>query len=365
MDKKTPKYILVQEKIKQAIKNKQITEKLPGERTLAKDYGYSYMTIRKAVDNLVTEGVLYKLPTKGTFVADRKTSKKKTKIIGYFLDSSIVAGLTSPYYSMIFDALEKQARKHGYSLIYFSDAGDTSSLKHLNNVDGVIISCFPRIENVVNEINRHVPVVVMDNSSSDKTIPSIIIDNFNAVSKSVDYLCSLGHKRIGFMTGLDDSDVGKNRYAGYQRGLSNNGLKINDKLVFRGDYSFESGSTGADYFLSLKNPPTAIICANDAMAIAMIREAGQRGLNVPDDISVMGFDDISVASHITPPLTTLAAPIEEIAELAIKMLNKMINGEKFETKHVALAAKPVIRGSCAGVKDQLLPSQLKYRRSSV
>ena len=106
MDKKTPKYILVQEKIKQAIKNKQITEKLPGERTLAKDYGYSYMTIRKAVDNLVTEGVLYKLPTKGTFVADRKTSKKKTKIIGYFLDSSIVAGLTSPYYSMIFDALE-------------------------------------------------------------------------------------------------------------------------------------------------------------------------------------------------------------------------------------------------------------------
>jgi LacI family transcriptional regulator len=101
------------------------------------------------------------------------------------------------------------------------------------------------------------------------------------------------------------------------------------------------------------------------MAIAMIREAGQRGLNVPDDISVMGFDDISVASHITPPLTTLAAPIEEIAELAIKMLNKMINGEKFETKHVALAAKPVIRGSCAGVKDQLLPSQLKYRRSSV
>ena len=81
------------------------------------------MTIRKAVDNLVTEGVLYKLPTKGTFVADRKTSKKKTKIIGYFLDSKIVAGLTSPYYSLIFNALEKEAAKNGYSLIYFSDAG--------------------------------------------------------------------------------------------------------------------------------------------------------------------------------------------------------------------------------------------------
>ena len=202
MNKSKPKYQLVEEKIRQAIKNKQIDNKLPGERTLAKEYGYSYMTIRKAVDNLVAEGILYKLPTKGTFVADRKTSKKKTKIIGYFLDNSIVAGLTSPYYSLIFDSLEKQARKHGYSLIYFSDAGDTSSLKHLNNVDGVIISCFPRIENIVHEINQHVPVVVMDNSSSDKTIPSVIIDNFNGVSKSVDYLCNLGHKRIGFMAGL-------------------------------------------------------------------------------------------------------------------------------------------------------------------
>lgn len=351
MDKAKPKYILVEDKIRQAIKNKEITEKLPGERTLAKEFGYSYMTIRKAVDNLVTEGVLYKLPTKGTFVADQKKNKKKTKIIGYFLDNSIAAGLTSPYYSLIFDSLEKQAAKHGYSLIYFSDAGDGSSLKQLKNIDGVIISCFPRIESIVNEINQHIPVVVMDNSSSDKTIPSIIIDNFNAVSSSVDYLCSLGHKRIGFMTGLADSDVGKNRYAGYQSGLSNHGIKASEKMVFKGDYSFESGAKGAEYFLSLKNPPTAIICANDAMAIALIREATQRGLSVPDDLSVMGFDDIPVSSHINPPLTTLAAPIEEITGSAFKMLNSLINGEKTEVKHLALPAKRIIRGSCVGEKN--------------
>ncbi len=356
MSKTKPKYVLVEEKIRQAIKAKTIVEKLPGERTLAKEFGYSYMTIRKAVDNLVAEGVLYKLPTKGTYVADRKTGKKKTKIIGYFLDNSIVAGLTSPYYSLIFDSLEKQATKHGYSLIYFSDAGDTSSLKHLNNVDGVIISCFPRIENIVHDINQHVPVVVMDNSSSDTTIPSIVIDNFNAVSGSVDYLCSLGHKQIGFMTGLDDSDVGKNRYAGYQSGLSNHAIKLNKKLVFRGDYSFESGSSGADYFLSLKSRPTAIICANDAMAIAMIREATQRGLSVPDDISIIGFDDISVASHITPPLSTVAAPIEQITELALKMLLSLINGEKIENKHFALPAVPVMRGSCTNVSNSGIAS---------
>ena len=83
MDKPTPKYVLVEQKIKHAIKHREIVDKLPGERTLAKEYGFSYMTIRKAVENLVAEGLLYKIPMKGTFVADRKTRKKKTKIMDY------------------------------------------------------------------------------------------------------------------------------------------------------------------------------------------------------------------------------------------------------------------------------------------
>lgn len=353
MTRSTPKYLLVEEKIRQAIKHGEITNKLPGERTLAKEFGFSYMTIRKAVDNLVAEGILYKLAKKGTFVTDRKNPKKKTNIIGYFLDNSIVAGLTSPYYSLIFNELEKQAYKYGYSLIYFSDIGESSSLNHMHNIDGVIVSCFPRIENIIHEINQHVPVVVIDNSSSDKTIPSIIIDNFNAVRDSVSYLCSLGHKRIAFMTGLEDSDVGKNRYAGYKSGLDNHGIKLNKELVFKGNYSFESGVKGADYFLSLKKPPTAILCANDAMAIAAIKTASQFGLKVPQDISIVGFDDITVASQITPSLTTVAAPIKEITELAVKMLTSLMQGEDLENKHIALPGKLVIRASCAEVKDNI------------
>ena len=350
MDKKKPKYIIVEEKIRQSIKNRDIVDKLPGERTLAKEFGFSYMTIRKAIDNLVTEGVLYKIPTRGAFVADHKTGKKKTNIIGYFLDNNIVAGLTSPYYSLIFDALEKQATKHGYSLIYFSDFDSSSSIKHMSRIDGVIASSFPRIENTIHDINKKVPVVVIDNSSSDKTIPSIIIDNFNAVSESVNYLCKLGHKRIGFMTGLEDSDVGKDRYAGYISGLTTHGLKLNEKLVYKGNFSYESGREGADYFLSLKKPPTAIICANDSMAIAALGKITQEGLTVPDDISIIGFDDIAVASQIHPPLTTISAPINKIAELAVDMLISQIRSKTIENKHIALPAKLVRRNTCTDVK---------------
>ena len=130
------------------------------------------------------------------------------------------------------------------------------------------------------------------------------------------------------MTGLEDSNVGRDRYAGYLHGLASHHIKLNEKLVFKGNYSYESGLAGADYFLSLKNPPTAIICANDSMAIAAIGKITQYGLNVPNDISVIGFDDITVASQIHPPLTTIAAPIRKMAKLAVEMLIEQIQHKK-------------------------------------
>lgn len=346
MDTTTPKYVLVENYIKKAIKNKAIIDKLPGERTLAKELGFSYMTIRKAIDGLVDQGVLYKIATKGTFVADTRNNKKKTGNIGYFLDGKIVSGLSSPYYSLIFDALEKEATKNGYSVIYFSDIGADKIETIIPKLDGVIASCFPRVEDVIHEINLSIPIVVMDNSAADKTIPSVIIDNFNAVSKSVDFLCSLDHRHIGFMNGLEDSDVGKNRYAGFKHGLSKNNIKHDKSLEYLGNYSYESGMQGVEYFLSLKNRPSAILCANDSMAIGAIKKLHQAGLSIPGDMSVMGFDDIEVASLIIPALTTVTAPIHEMTMRSVEMLHHLIQGKALDNKHIALSAPLAIRKSC-------------------
>lgn len=346
MNKTTPKYLLVESHIMKAIKKKTIVDKLPGERTLATELGVSYMTIRKAIDNLVTKGVLFKIPTKGTFVANTRNNKKKTRNIGYFLDSNIVAGISSPYYSLIFNAIEKEAAKHDYSVIYISDINGGKINTITSKLDGVIASCFPRVEDIIHEINLSIPVVVMDNSAADKTIPSVIIDNFNAVSDSVDFICSLDHKRIGFMNGLEDSDVGKNRYAGFKHGLSKNNLKHDKSLEFLGNYSYDSGMQGVEYFLSLKNRPSAILCANDSMAIGAIKKLHQAGLSIPADMSVMGFDDIEVASLIIPALTTVTAPVQEMAQRSFEMLNDLIKGKDLDNKHIALSAPLAIRKSC-------------------
>jgi len=350
MSESTPKYILVENHIKLAIKKKQLVDKLPGERTLALELGVSYMTIRKSIENLVSQGVLFKVPTKGTFVNHEKIQRRKNRTIGYFLDASMIAGISSPYYSLIFNAIEKVAAKDGYSVVYFSDNSVDNLSRTLDKVDGVIATCFPRIESIILKIKQSVPIVVIDNSAADKTIPSIIIDNFNADVESVDYVCSLGHDRIGFMTGLEDSDIGKSRYAGYQHGLSKNDIPLDETLVYRGNYSYEAGILGAEYFLTLDKLPTALICANDAMALGAIQRFSQEGLNIPKDISIVGFDNIEVASQIVPSLTTIAAPINEIANHAFAILKDLIDGKTIEHQHIALPAHLIIRDSCAEVK---------------
>ncbi|MFW2330825.1 MAG: GntR family transcriptional regulator [Nitrospinota bacterium] len=346
MKRPVPKYILAKNYIKQAIKDHKFRDKLPGERTLADQLGFSYMTVRKAVDNLTAEGILYKIPTKGSFVNNENRGAKRTKTIGYFLDSGIESGISSPYYSLIFNAIEKEAAKNDYSVTYFSDVDENRLCKILLKLDGVIATCFPRVEDAIMEMKLRVPVVVIDNSSKDKTIPSVVIDNFNADVEAVDYICSLGHKRIGFITGLEDSSIGKHRYAGYFYGLNKNSIKLDKSLIYRGNYSYEAGTSGAKYFISLDELPTAIICANDSMALGAIKKLKQEGFNIPEDISIVGFDNIEVASQIVPALTTIVAPIDKIAKSAFDMLEGLIQGKKPEYRHITLAASLAIRESC-------------------
>lgn len=350
MDTTIPKYVLVEDYIREQIRKRKLTDKLPGERMLAKELGYSYMTIRKAIDNLVAEGVLYRVPTKGTFVNHEKNHKTSTRTIGYFLDSSIKAGLTSPYYSLIFNALEKEAANHDYSLVYFTDSESKRLRKTLNKLDGVIASCFPRIEDYIQRIKDRVPIVVIDNSAADKSIPSVIIDNFSALAETIDYLCAIGHRRIGFMTGLEDSDVGRNRFEGYKTGLVKHGLAYDEELVFRGNYSFASGVKGAEYFAALERAPTAIACSNDSMALGVMTKLHEQGFKVPADFSVVGFDDIEVASQVIPPLTTVSAPVDEIARQAFALLKASIDEQADANRHIALPARLVVRDSTAPVK---------------
>ncbi len=347
MTKAIHKYIRIKDRIKDLIGQGLLVDKLPGERVLAERLGVSYMTARKAVAELVDEGVLYKDSTKGTYVGHKKNGSRITNNIGFFLDDNIQDGISSPYYSLVFKSLEAEATKNGYNILFFSDFDDLNPLKNTKKVDGAIICCFPRIEDRIQEIKHFLPLVLLDNIAADKSLPSVTIDNFNSCSHSTEYLLSLGHRRVGFVSGLMDSDVCKHRLLGYRNALARFGLKADPKLVFRGDYSFESGERAGQYFASLTQPPTAIVCANDSMAIGAMKVIQESGFRIPEEISVLGFDDVLMASVVFPPLTTNAAPIEAMAAKAVEMLLDAIGGANTDFSHLVLEATLVKRGTCA------------------
>lgn len=350
MKKTLPKYVFAENKIREDISNGILCDDLPGERILAKQLGISYMTARKAIDNLVDAGLLVRIPGKGTYVNRLKPKEKKSHTIAFFLDDRIKEGIASPYYSLVFNAIEKEATNRGYTLMFFSDFEHFSALQTIKKIDGAIISCFPRLENKIRSLKALLPMVVIDNSAADKSIPSVIIDNYSGVVDAVTYLCSLGHERIGFISGLQDSDVGMHRLRGYKDVLERHGLEGGGELLYEGDYSHVSGEQGARWLLQRPRPPTALVCANDAMAIGAMKASWELGLEVPDDVSVVGFDDIAVASKVRPPLTTLAAPVKEISELTVGMLISLIDGIDPDNRHVALPARLIVRGSSARAK---------------
>ena len=144
----------------------------------------------------------------------------------------------------------------------------------------------------------------------------VVLDERNAIREMVVYLASLGHRRIAHIKGHHEHGASAWRLAGYRDGLKEAGLRFNSALVVNGEFSYESGVVGANHLLDLPEPPTAIIAANDDMAAGVICTVFERGLSVPGDVSVCGFDDTPISRQIHPSLTTIRQPTREMGRLA-------------------------------------------------
>lgn len=180
---------------------------------------------------------------------------------------------------------------------------------------------------------------------------SVSTNDREICAKMTEYLASLGHTRIAFITGNPDHKALENRYLGYQDGLKNSGLTLLPELVKQGDNSFGTGETCAKELLKLSNPPTAIFACNDDMATGVIRVAHQLGVHIPDELSVAGFDDIPLAQQIFPALTTIRQPIRSMAETALEILMNEMRTAPKPNKPRAIVAELKIRESTGPAKS--------------
>jgi LacI family repressor for deo operon, udp, cdd, tsx, nupC, and nupG len=160
-----------------------------------------------------------------------------------------------------------------------------------------------------------------------------------------EHLLALGHRRIAMIKGPARSPLTRDRVAGYRDALEAAGVVFDENLLYPGDFSLESGHKAATELLALAQPPTALFCENDEMAIGAMQSVKQKGLRVPQDISVAGFDDISFAAFADPPLTTIAQPAEEFGSTAVSLLIDLIEGRLGKAPKVILPFDLIQRAS--------------------
>jgi LacI family transcriptional regulator len=199
-------------------------------------------------------------------------------------------------------------------------------------------------------LEQDIPVVTIDPVNiPNPELPSVGATNFNGGMEATAHLVALGHRRIGFIEGPPEAMVSIARLHGYHAALSQGGLSVDAELMRAGEFTFDAGFTAAADLLSLPGRPTALFASNDAQALGAIEAARTLGLRVPEELSVVGFDDMLAAQWSAPPLTTVRQPFAEMGHIAMRRLLRLIAGEQLSSPRIELATQLVIRKSTAAV----------------
>jgi LacI family transcriptional regulator, galactose operon repressor len=191
------------------------------------------------------------------------------------------------------------------------------------------------------------PCVGVDVALSGPATEYVMSDNPAGAAMAVEHLHGLGHRRIATITGLIETRPGADRLKGYRDALRAHGLAYRDEYVAYGDFYVESGQQAMTRLLDLDEPPTAVVCASDLMALGAIRAVADRGLSVPRDVSIVGFGDIQLAGHVQPPLTTLRQDRARLGAEAGRALTRLIAAEPAAPDATTLPVELVVRASTA------------------
>ena len=190
-------------------------------------------------------------------------------------------------------------------------------------------------------------VVIDPRLPLDARIPAVSAAHTSGADEAVRHLLGLGHRRVGAITGPRDLVATEERRRGYHAALAAAGILPDSSLEIESDFEIAGGRRAAAELLDLPDPPTAIFAFNDNLAVGTIQAARARGLRVPEDLSVVGFDDSESASLITPALTTVRQPLAEMGRTAVNLLRRLLDGQRIETLHVELGTRLVVRDSSA------------------
>ena len=284
-------------------------------------------------------------------VLARGLRRGETKTIGL-----IVPDNSNPFFAEVARIVEDIGFENDHSVILCNSDGNLDKeAAYINvliakQVDGVIFIAAGSTYEHLHELTKlGIPVVVADRAIPQALADVVLVNNEQGGYDATHHLISLGHRRTACITGPSDLTPSADRIHGYKRALREAGIPIEQTLIVPGDFRYQGGETAMEQLLRLDEPPSAVFACNDVMAIGALRAIRNAGLQVPSDVSIVGFDDIPLASAVSPALTTVAQPIVELATLAAQLLMSRIRNRQGDEpgQRAVLDTKLIIRDSCA------------------
>ena len=329
---------------------------------VAAEAGVSFGTVSRVINNDVhvkkeTREKVWGVVKRLNYVANRQARSLaggKTNSIGV-----LVPDLGTGYIGEIVRGIDAELSLADMDLIvYTTHRTPTKEANYVTNlasgmVDGLLLVLPREPQDLIATMQEfRFPFVLIDHQGTDEDCPAVGAANWSGGYSATEYLIQLGHQRIGHITGSMDLGCAVDRLAGYRSALKTYHLDESPELVYEGDFAQPDGYEGALALMDLPNPPTAIFAANDVMAMGVMDAVRTRGMRVPQDISIVGFDNIPQASLIRPALTTIHQPLEKMGRVATQILLNMLEDPENQKTRIELPTQLVIRDSCGKLRKK-------------
>lgn len=280
----------------------------------------------------------------------RSLKVKETKTLGM-----LVTATSNPFFAEVVSGVEQYCNQHHYNLIISSIDGNEQRLQQniqtliQKQVDGLLLMYSDTRHAMVEQLNLNLPIVVMDWWPTELNADKIYENSEFGAYLATKTLIEQGHKNIAIITGKLDKSLAHNRLLGYQKALQDVHLPINPDWIIESHFDFEGGVEGMKKLLQITPRPTAVFACSDTIAVGVYQVAWQQGLRIPQDISVIGYDNIMLAQYLTPPLTTIHQPKAELGKLAVETLLERIKSPDLEYKTTMLQPQLIWRASVAKI----------------
>ncbi|ANY75764.1 LacI family DNA-binding transcriptional regulator [Paenibacillus ihbetae] len=288
----------------------------------------------------------------------RSLLKKETGTIGV-----IMPDITNPFFPEVFSGIDRAASEMGYTFFLCDTLGDTrkeSQYLHMlreKQVDGILFlggrinlsKCDPELAEEVVETASRIPTVLINGNLPGTSLHRVILNEAKGAEMATQFLIDAGHRSIAFIAGNEEMTTTAQKVRAFRRVMKKNGLEAAKDSVLYGDYSMASGESSMEKILARRERPTAVFCVNDLTAVGALKAAMKAGVSVPDEVSVIGFDDIPLASAIYPELTTVSQRMDLLGGTGVQVLHKMILKEKVKMLTV-IEPELVVRNSTRNLR---------------